>query len=72
MVLPMYKSDDFNLRKSIVATISIDDTSTTRQLLKRLNNQYKLSKNLINSHQSINSLIFQDGIIICQPCSLQK
>lgn len=72
MVLPMYKSQDFLLRKSIVGTTSIDDTSSTSQILKIWEDQYKLSKISMKKYEAINSSVTQDGIVICQPCSITK
>jgi len=72
MVLPMYQSDDFNLRKSIVATIALDDTSIPSEILQRCQNQYKVSKNAISQYATIQKNVIEDGIIICQPCTTKK
>ena len=72
IVLPMYKSEDFILRKSIVSTISLDETSTADQILEKLKNQYKVSKILMIKYNAVDNSIAQDGIIICPPCSQKK
>jgi len=72
IVLPMYKSNDFNLRKSIVATIAMNNTSTSDEILQELNNQYKLSTTIIQKHTAINNSITQDGVVLCAPCFQEK
>ena len=72
MVLPMYKSQDFLLRKSIVGTTPLDDTSSTSHILKTWENQYKLSKTSMKKYESVNISVSQDGIVICSPCSIKK
>ena len=58
--LPMYQSDDFNLRKSIVATISINDISPSSQILEKLNKQ-----RVINSNENVVFLTSVNFFSLC-------
>ena len=71
MFLPLFKSKDIQLRKSIVATTEMDDSSSSEQILERWEYQYNLSKTSTTKYNIMNISVTENGIVICPACTLK-